>query len=233
MHGQAHRDLPALDWETLILDAQTDPGGIEGAACQSLYFEIYSWIEVLAVRWLRASYRSEAEDSALVAIGTLAVLEKVGQFEIRDSDQASLGRMFKAWVATVCKNEWKNNAKKSLEIGTTPEDLEGLDQRSAPSIEDALIAEEDSSDPPQRNREDQAACRSILDEELNRLNEPMRNAILETEDLKDLSRPGVRGRQGEAAEIAHRYGLKPATVRANRKRLKDRAKARFSKEVAK
>jgi hypothetical protein len=231
MHGQAPRNFPVPDWEELILDAQTDPGGIDGEACSKLFYEIYWWIEEQAKRWLKATNRAEVEDSALLAIGTKAVLEKIDKFEPRSEDQDSLGRMFKAWVGKVCVNEWRNNAKKSFEESMPPDELE--QQRFTPSIEDVLIAEEDSSDPPQRNREDQGVCRNIVKEELKRLNEPMRNAILETEDLKDLSRPGVRGRQGEAAEIAHRYGLKPATVRANRKRLKDRAKDRYSKEVAK
>ena len=72
-----------------------------------------------------------------------------------------------------------------------------------------------------------------LEDELNKLPPAMKEALLDSEDLKSVENPNARGKQGEAASIASKYGYTPNAVRTRRTRLLGKVQNRFKKEVEK
>ena len=73
--------------------------------------------------------------------------------------------------------------------------------------------------------------RRILHEELEKLPPAMKEALLESEDIKNILQPNARGKQGEAAAIASKHGYKPGAVRTARSRLAAKVNERFEKEA--
>ena len=87
------------------------------------------------------------------------------------------------------------------------------------STEAAAIAAFDFIGSGQKEEADRAAT------------EAMKEALLESEDLKSVEIPNARGKQGEAASIATKHGYKPGAIRTCRNRLLKKVLERFEQEV--
>ena len=230
MNEKAYLVKSGIDWETLILEVQTDPAGVESEAFGALYHAIYGYLHTLAQKWLVRHHLSEVQDNALVAIGLDKILKEITKFEPPDDDSAGIGRAFKAWVSRCCEYEWRNNKNIHRELALDSHVLEEWVNHSSPSIEDQLTAEEEGASSVSLRQQTRSKQREILDEELHRLPEAMRDAILESEDLKSIDKPAGRGKNGEAVVIASKYGLTQGAIRTARSRLVKKVGERFRKE---
>lgn len=230
MSDNAYLLQSEIDWETLILEVQTDPTGVESEAFGRLYVASYGYLCTLAQKWLERHQLSEVQDNALVAIGLDKILKEIGKFEAPDDDSAGIGQAFKGWISTCCEREWGNNKNIHRELVLDSHALEEWGKNSCPSVEEQLIAEEGGVSSISLRQQTIAEQKQILNEELNRLPEAMRDAILESEDLKRVDNPAGRGKKGEAAAIASKYALTPGAVRTARSRLVNRVEKGFLKE---
>ena len=81
--------LPSeIDWETLILEVQTDPSGVESEAFGRLYVAVYGYLHTLAQKWLALYQSSEVQDNALVAIGLDKILKEITKFVAPDDNSS-------------------------------------------------------------------------------------------------------------------------------------------------
>lgn len=225
MSENAQQLEPEIDWETLILDVQTSPEVESSEAFGYLYDRLYGFIHTLAKKWLERHYLSEAQDNALVAIGLDKILNEICKFDIPEDDSDGIGRAFKSWVSICCRREWSSSKHIHREL---PLDEVGMD--SHPSIEEELVSAEAEGSINTERQQAIEVQRQILNDELDRLPESMREAILETEDLKAIENLTGRGRKGEAAAIASKHNLTPGAIRTARCRLGNRVKQRYQKE---
>ncbi|MCU7919821.1 MAG: hypothetical protein KZQ95_15900 [Candidatus Thiodiazotropha sp. (ex Epidulcina cf. delphinae)] len=221
-----------IDWETLILEVQTDPAGPESEAFGNLYTAIYGYMSTIAKQWLERHRLSEVQDHALVALGLDKVLKEIGKFEIPDDEPTGIGLAFKGWVSTCCEREWTNNKNIHSKVALESHVLEEWEKNSCQSVEELLITEEEDTTSLSSRQQTISKQRHILNEELDRLPEAMRDAILETEDLKSIENPTGRGLKGETAAVASKYGLTPGAIRTARCRLAKRVEERFLKECS-
>jgi len=219
-----------IDWETLILEVQTTPAGVESEAFGCLYAAIYGYLHTLAQKWLARHQLSEVQDNALVAIGLDKVLKEICKFETPDDDSAGIGRAFKGWLSKCCEREWNNNKNIHRDLALDSHVLEDWGENSCPSVEEQLITKERGVSSISLRQQAISKQRQILNEELKRLPEAMRDAIVESENLKSIDNLGGRGKKGEAAAIASKHGLKPGAIRTARSRLGKRVEERFLKE---
>jgi len=223
--------LPSeIDWETLILEVQTDPSGVESEAFGRLYVAVYGYLHTLAQQWLARHQLSEVQDNALVAIGLDKILKEITKFVAPDDDSAGIGRAFRGWISTYCEREWCKNKNIHRELALDSHPLENWEKSSSPSVEEQLVAKERGASTISLRQQDISKQGQILSEELNQLPEAMRDAILESEDLKSIDNPAGRGKKGEAAAIASKHGLTPGAIRTARSRLAKRVEERFQKE---
>ena len=227
---QAQQLLPDMDWEEVLLEVQTDPGDGLTENHGRLYEAIYGLLETAAQKWLRTRHLTEAQDGALVAIGLDKIFRDIEKFSIPDDHSDGIGRAFKAWAFKCCKREWSKYIRdqKSKEGDIDQEDILA---EEAPSPEDALIALETTEKQPSRAHAEIELMRRILHEELEKLPPSMKEALLESEDIKNIHQPNARGKQGEAAGIASKHGYKPGAVRTARSRLAAKVNERFGKEA--
>ena len=227
---QAQQLLPDMDWEEVLLEVQTDPGDGLTESHGRLYEAIYGLLETAAQKWLRARHLTQAQDGALVAIGLDKIFRDIEKFSIPDDHSNGIGRAFKAWALICSKREWRKYIRdqKSKEGDIDQEDLLA---EEAPSPEDALITLETIEKPPSRAQAEIELMRRILHEELEKLPPAMKEALLESEDIKNIHQPNARGKQGEAAAIASKHGYKPGAVRTARSRLAAKVNERFGKEA--
>lgn len=219
-----------IDWETLILEVQTDPAGVESEAFGKLYGVIYGYLRTIAKKWLARHQLSEVQDDALVAIGLDKVLKEISKFETPDDDSAGIGWAFKGWISRCCEREWSSNKNIHRELALDSHVLEEWDKNSCPSVEEQMITKERGEPSISLRQQTISKQRQILNEELMRLPEAMRDAIVESEDLKSIDNLAGRGKKGEAAAIASKHGLKPGAIRTARSRLGKRVEERFLKE---
>jgi len=232
MNENAYLLQSEIDWETLILEAQTAPAGLESEAFGCLYVTIYGYMRTLAQKWLERHQLSEVQDNALVAIGLDKILKEISKFDPPNDDSAGIGRAFKGWVSTCCEREWGNNKNIHRELAFDSHMLEEWEKNSCSSVEEQLITEERGLSSISSRQQAIYEQRQMLNEELSRLPEAMRDAILESEDLKSVDRPKGRGLKGEAAAIASKHGLTTGAIRTARSRLVNRVKERFPKECS-
>lgn len=222
--------MSEIDWETLILEVQTDPAGVESEAFGRFYIAIYGYMRTLAQKWLERRQLSEVQDNALVAIGLDKVFKEISKFAPPDDDSDGVGRAFRGWISTCCEHEWRNSKNIHKELAFDAHMLEEREKNSCPSVEEQLVAEESGTFSVSLRQQAIYAQRQILNEELNRLPEAMRDAILESEDQKNVKNLKGRGVQGEVASIASKHGLTPGAIRTARSRLAKKTKERFEKE---
>ena len=166
-----------------------------------------------------------------VAIGLDKIWKEIMKFTPPSTDSEGIGRAFKGWVGTCCEREWSANRHIHNERTVDPKILAEWENESIPSIEEMLLKEEEALAPPSPVQHINAIRRQILDDEIHRIPEAMRDALLETEGEKDVANPSARGKQGESAAIAEKYGVTPGAVRTARLRLVQRVRDRFSKEI--
>lgn len=219
-----------IDWEILILEVQTDPAGASSDSFGQLYLALFGYLEFIAQQWLERNNLCQAQDHALVAIGLDKIYKEIGKFCAPLTDSEGIGRAFKGWCSTVCKREWKSNRHVHSEQPIDPVILEEWDMGATPSVEESVISEEASCEPLGPQQQMNVLRRQILAQELDRLPEAMRDALLETEGEKSVANPKARGKQGESAAIAQKHGVTPGAVRQARMRLVQRVDERFKKE---
>lgn len=224
---QAQQLMPDMDWEETLLEVQTDPGDGLTESHGRLYEAIYGFLEITAQKWLRTRHLTQALDGALVAIGLEKIFRDIEKFSIPDDCSDGIGRAFKAWALVCCKREWGKYIKSQQD---NPKEAEALTEE-APSPEKILLAQEATRKPPTRTQAEKMMMRQILHEELEKLVPTMKEALLESEDIKNIRKPGARGKQGEAASIAAKYGHTPSAVRTTRSRLAKKVRERFEKEA--
>ena len=227
---QAQQLLPDMDWEEVLLEVQTDPGDGLTESHGRLYEAIYGLLETAAQKWLRTRHLTEAQDGALVAIGLDKIFRDIEKFSIPDDHCDGIGRAFKAWALICSKREWSKYIR-DQKIKEGDIDQEDLLAEEAPSPEDALIALEPTEKQPSRAQAEIELMRRILHEELEKLPPAMKEALLESEDIKNIHQPNARGKQGEAAAIASKHGYTPGAVRTARSRLAAKVNERFEKEA--
>lgn len=223
-----------IDWEELILEAQTDPCGVTSSdAFGQIYDELHDYVWVMAKNWLSTHQLSEAHDGTFAAVAWDLIAKLLPtKFKIPDRDPNGICNAFKAWVGTCCKHEWE---RRKIELADTTVDPVAVNhlQITTPteisSLEDTLC----STEPVSSKMTDGQLKRKILEEELGKYIESMRDAILETIDLKDISNMNSKGKHGEAAAIAEKYGHKPNAVRTRLFRLREKVKERYEKERSK
>ncbi|MBR9871482.1 MAG: hypothetical protein GYB26_10110 [Gammaproteobacteria bacterium] len=231
MSEQAQLLMVEMDWEETLLEIQTEPSNELTESHWRLYEALYGLLEVAARKWLHARQLVEARDGALAAVGIDKIFRDIGKFNIPDDSSEGIGRAFRAWAIICCRNEWgKQSGILKDEAWDPTKHLED-DTRASPSPEDLLAALDPPDQPPSRSQTERALRQRILEEELAKLLPSMKDAILATEELKSVSQPNARGKQGEAATIAEAHGHTPGAVRTARSRLLKRAKERFEKEV--
>jgi hypothetical protein len=222
--------LDVIDWEELILEAQTDPCGVENSeAFSQIYIELCGYMDTLSKNWLETHDLSEAYDGAFIAVGWALIIKQLHKFKIPNDDSTGICLALRAWIGKCCSREW--NRRQHELMGTPPDPaatnhLLGTIQTSCPSPEEGLC--ESDNDCP--DTADRILMRKILCEQLREMPESMRDAILETMDIKDISNLDARGKQGEAAAIAEKHGHKPNAVKTRIHRLKEKVKERFDKE---
>jgi hypothetical protein len=217
------------DWGDVILEVQTDPAGSSSAALGVLFNLLYGYIETLAKVWLRKHRKCEEVPGDLAALGWDTISGRISKFTTPDDCPAGIGRAFKAWVGKCCNREWNRRFSERLEQTMAEDELSQV--AWAPSAEELVISIDDPTDRKQGSDLAQFASR-LLQEELGKLLEPMRDAILETEDHKSLASPGARGKTGVSTAIAAKYGFTQTAIRTARSRLGQRVKERFAKEFS-
>ena len=227
---QAQQLLPDMDWEEILLEVQTEPGDGLTESHGKLYDAIYGLLYTNAQKWLRSRHLTEAEDGALVAVGLAKIFRDIEKFSIPNDHSDGIGGAFKAWALLCCKREWSKHIRAQQSMSTNIEEEELLTEDS-PSPEEILLALENSDKPPSRAQAEIELMRKILHEELEKLPPSMKEALLESEDIKNIQQPTVRGKQGEAAAIASKHGYKQGAVRTARSRLATKVKERFEKEA--
>jgi len=220
-----------IDWEELILEIQTDPGDELTDNHWTLYETVYGSMVVSARRWLENRNLTEARDGALAAIGIDKIFKIIDKFDIPDDDSSGIGRAFKAWALKCCAREWSKQKDLLREVELDSDKFNQFHSGIFPSPEEVLIAEVPSNKPVSRPVTDRALIKRILAEELNRFPQSMKEALLESEDLKSVENPNSRGKQGEAANIAEKYGFTQGAIRTSRSRLLKKIRDRFEQEV--
>ncbi len=217
------------DWALVILEVQTDPAGPSSAALGQLFRLIYGYIQTLAKFWLKRNRRLEGQYDDLAAFGWDKVTSGIEKFDIPNDAPVGVGRAFKGWVGTCCEREWTRLGAEQRELAVDPAELSDL--ALAPSPEQLVCAEEESPvDSPDLKAKQ--FVERLLQQEMAKLLEPMREAVMETEDCKSVANPQARGKAGESAAIAAKHGLTQNAVRTARSRLVQRVKDRFDKEFS-
>jgi hypothetical protein len=218
------------DWEEVILEVQTDPAGSSSAALGVLFNLLHGYIETLARVWLRKHRSCEEVPGDLAATGWDTISSHISKFKIPDDGSAGIGRAFKAWVGTCCNRAWNRNFSERLEQTMAENELSQI--AWAPSAEDLVTCTDEPTDGQPRSDPTAQFGSRLLQEELGKLIEPMRDAILETEDHKSLLSPAARGKTGQSAAIAAKYGFTQNAIRTARSRVVQRVKERFAKEFS-
>lgn len=232
MSLQATQSETSFDWEEVIMDIQTHPGEELCGSHWLLYAAIYGVLSVAADNWLEGRRLSSAEDGALVAIGLDKIFQNISKFNIPNDHPSGIGKAFKAWCVKCCKNEWSKYANSNLEDSIDPMEIQRLDDRPTLPLEKALSNQE-SAKTPSRSDVERKLMRKVLEDELDQLPPTMKDALLDSEDLKSVENPNARGKKGEAASIASKYGYTPNAVRTRRSRLLVKVQDRFEKEAQK
>jgi hypothetical protein len=218
------------DWEEVILEVQTDPAGSSSTSLGVLFNILYGYIQTLAKVWLRQHRTCEEVPGDLAATGWDTITSHISKFRIPDDCSAGIGKAFKAWVGKCCKRAWNRRFSERLEQTMTEDELNQVVW--APSAEELLTGTDELNDEKQGSDPAAQFASRLLQEELGKLIEPMRDAILETGDHKSLSSPAARGKTGESAAIAAKYGFTQNAIRTARSRLGQRVKERFTKEFS-
>jgi len=221
--------FPDIDWITHILEVQTSPNinqSIESYT--ALYEEIFGYLEVVAGKWLRLKGYSEAHDIELASIGLSKVFRDIHKFELQSDEPVRVIKSFKAWAAICSEREWVK--KVNIELSLVKDISEDAELVQCQSIEDVLIAAETELAEIERPNVEEALKRKILREELEVVVPDMRDAILETEELKRFGSPNGRGLQGDSQAIAEKYSFSQGSIRTRKSRLVRRVKERFMKE---
>lgn len=217
------------DWALVILEVQTDPAGPSSTALGQLFRLIYGYLQTLARFWLKRNRRFEGQADDLAAIGWDKVTGSIEKFDIPADVSVGVGRAFKAWVGTCCEREWTRLGAERRERAVDPAELSDLLLTPSPE-ELACIEEESPADSPDLKAKQFVDL--LLQQEMAKLLEPMREAIMETEDCKSVANPRARGKAGESAAIAAKHGLTQNAVRTARSRLVQRVQNRFDKEFS-
>lgn len=222
-----------VDWEELILEIQTAPVDGLTESHGILYDAIYGLITVRAQQWLENHHLAQAHDGALTAIGIDKIFKEISKFTIPEDASAGIRKAFIAWALKCSEREWSRPKYQltQTEISIAPDTIEETYQSTSPSPEEVLITEVSSITPVSRSVTEKALKLRILEEELNKLQPAMKEALLESEDLKSVENPNARGKQGEAASIATKHGYKPGAIRTCRNRLLKKVLERFEQEV--
>lgn len=219
----------APDWALVILEVQTDPAGMACPTFGQLFELLYDYIEAIARVWVRRRGVHDDAVEELAAAGWDKVVSKIQKFTAPSDNSEEVRKAFKAWVGTCCRREWNRIAENQHEHATDPQELDEIPQDSF--ISDETNDSTEHQNPEQACRERvMAAARTILHQELAKMPQPLRDAILETEDCKSVSNPSARLRTGETAAIAAKYGYTPGAIRTHRNRLAKRARERFESE---
>lgn len=209
------------DWAELILEVQTAPDESLGQAQGALYQAIFPWVDDIAARFAHQHGIADCDVDTLFNLGIEQVLKKIDQFDQRADGKARLARQFKAWVATVCRNRWRDEYRK------TRRDYEHYQSDQA--------AQEDGSWDGaihQRSPADWARLTEALQRCLEKYPEHYQKAIVEYAALREEqgTRNNARGRGGEAKAIAEKYGMTQENLRQCRRRVNLCAKAEYAKE---
>ena len=232
MTKEAIFDPGEIDWSLVILEVQTAPEGAEFSPdFVRIYEAIFGFLMVNAKKWLLARNYSSAHDIDLASIGFDKALKEITKFDIPNSSSKQILRSFKAWAAICSRREWEKRVNLELTSFKSSYDETQCDQIS--SIEEDMITKEDIDILNVRPNTEKELKRKILSEELGNLPTDMRDALLETEDLKRIDNPNSRGLQGDSKQIAEKYGYTPGSIRTKRCRLLEKVKSRYEKERSK
>lgn len=216
---------PEVDWETLIMEAQTAPAETLQTAQEALYLEIFPWVDEMATRFAQQKGIDESDVGRLFDLGIAQVLAKIDQFTQLTEDPLALTRKFKRWIKTVCQNRWIDEYRKICR------DYERYQSDGAALTEDHSKHWDNEIHP--RSEDDWRCITAAYERCLSRFSEPYQNAITETEALRlEQGTPeSARGRAGEAAAIAAKHGVNPSTVRKYRERLKQCIRDEYAKDA--
>lgn len=210
------------DWGELIMDVQTEPdGSLASSSADPLYREIYPYLLAVALDWQRLRHVQAEHPDDLVSLGIQVLFERIDKFTIPEADNANVGKAFKGWVSVIAKREWDRflSSKKPDVEYLAPTNLDEL------QVEIKVDTTEFAASPQSQK------MKSILNEELSKLPEHMRNAILETVSEKGTANSRARIESGITRKIAEKYGYTPTNVRTNISRLKKRVQTRMSEET--